>query len=209
MSRSSIVLGVLACGLLGWLLAGEARDVVAEEYEIESRVIETDANEVVLAQTAVYNAPVSKVWDAYTTAEGYSAWAAPTAEIDLKTGGTILFHYGRGAKVGDPGTQKLHIRAVVPQELLTLQAEIAANWPEVLKKDADRLHNVIVFESLPEDRTRIRSYGVGYGKTDELMSMMKFFKAGNERLLKLLGKYVEEGVRSYERPGEKKAPKGE
>ena len=199
MARSYLVCGILILGALS-LAVGKSPADEKSSPKIESRVIETEADEIILSQTAVFQAPVAKVWDAYTTSEGYTAWAAPAAEIDLRIGGTIQFHYGRGGKVGDPGTQQLFIRAVVPHELLTLQAEVSPGWPEVLKKDGERLHNVILFEALADDRTRVRSYGIGYRKTEELQNMLKYFEAANERLLGLLGKYVEEGVRSYERP---------
>jgi len=90
------------------------------------------------------------------------AWAAPLAEVDLRAGGTIWTHDGPEAKIGDPGTNILHIVNYVPERVLTLQAELSDRWPDVMKADAGNLMNVIVFDVVSDAEKHIRSYGVGY-----------------------------------------------
>ena len=135
-----------------------------------------------LVEEIVIEAPVADVWSAYTTEEGYTAWAAPKARIDLRVGGTILTQYGADAEVGDPGTNTLHIVNYVPERVLTLRAEIADNWPEVMKQDGERLTNIILFEALSPKRTRVESYGVGYGTSPEYEGLLEFFRAANRPL---------------------------
>jgi len=79
----------------------------------------------------------------------------------------------------------------VPNELLTLRAEIAPNWPDVLKEDADRLSNVILFDELDSDRTRLRSYGIGYRDTAELRDLLAFFEDANSDLMERLKQGLE------------------
>ena len=90
----------------------------------------------------------------------------------------------------------MHIVNYVPQELLILKAEISTNWPEVLKKDADKMSNVILFDRISPDRTRVRSYGIGYGDAPELDALLEFFTKANEELLGKLRRYVEDGERA-------------
>ena len=91
------------------------------EIPIQSRIIKTESEDLILVQEVVVEASVQRLWAAYTTEEGWRAWAAPAVEIDLRAGGTIRTHYGPEASVGDPGTNTLHILNYVPERVLTLQ----------------------------------------------------------------------------------------
>lgn len=106
-------------------------------------------------------------------------------------GGTIRTHDGPDAEVGDPGTNTLHIVNYVPERLLTPRAEIADNWPEVMKQDGERLTNVILFESLSPTRTRVESCGVGYGDSPEYEELLEFFLAANRSLYVELKRQLE------------------
>ena len=162
------------------------------EKPITNRVLTTEANERILAEEVWIEAPVEVVWAAYTTVDGWTAWASPQAEIDLRVGGTIRTHYEEGAAIGDPGTNTLHIVNYVPLELLTLRADVSENWPEILKRDADNLSNVILFESLGPERTRIRSFGMGYGDAPEYDDLLQFFAQANAGLFEKLKRAVEQ-----------------
>lgn len=164
----------------------------ADPDPVSSRILTTAAGERILAQELRVDAPVEAVWEAYTTAAGWRRWAAPVAEVDLRVGGTIRTHYEPGAAIGDEGTNTLHIVNYVPLEVLTLRAEVGPNWPEILRQDADRLSNVILFDRLGERRTRVRSYGIGYRDAPELEELLRFFQSANEGLLERLREVLEE-----------------
>ncbi len=168
----------------------------SQEKEISSRVIATEAGEKVVVQELVVDAPVEALWDAYVTAEGWTAWAAPVAEVDLRAGGTIRSHYTPNASIGDAGTNTLQIVNYVPRRVLTLQAELAENWPEIMKADADKLMNVVLFESMGDERSKIYSYGVGYGDSEAYEGLIEFFIPANEGLFRNLKAYLEEGKRA-------------
>ena len=183
------LLTVLGCGLL--LSSGIA---VAEDVkpQIKSEILKTEAQEMVLVQEAWVDAPIAEVWRAYTTSEGWMAWAAPLADVDLRAGGTIRTHYGADAKIGDPGTNTLHIVNYVPERVLTLRAELSERWPDVMKQDDGKLMNVVVFDAQGESTTRIQSYGVGYRDVPAYADLMKFFIPANEGLLKKLKEHLED-----------------
>lgn len=162
-----------------------------ERDPILSRVDVLPTGERILVEDIVIEAALADVWAAYTTEVGYTAWAAPKARIDLRVGGTILTQYGADAEIGDPGTNTLHIVNYVPERLLTLRAEIADNWPEVMKQDGEKLTNVILFESLSPTRTRVESFGVGYGNSPEYEELLSFFVTANRSLYVELKRQLE------------------
>ena len=172
-------------------VAAGAQSKADSKKKTLSEIVKTDAGELVLVQTITIEAPVSDVWKAYTTSDGWMAWAAPKALVDLRAGGTIKTHYGPGAKIGDPGTNVLHIVNYVPERILTLRAALSDRWPAVMKEDNGKLMNVIVFESIDDKRTRVQSFGVGYRDLPAYEELMKFFVPANEELLRKLKKYLE------------------
>ena len=106
-------------------------------------------------------------------------------------GGTILTQYAADAEIGDPGTNTLHIVNYVPERVLTLRAEIAETWPEVMKQDGERLTNVILFESLSPTLTHVESFGIGYGDSPEYENLLGFFLAANKPLYAELKRQLE------------------
>jgi uncharacterized protein YndB with AHSA1/START domain len=160
----------------------------------ESRVSRTDANELILIQEVSFAAPVEDVWRAYTTAEGWTAWASPKAEIDLRVGGTIRTAYQ--GEIGGSNTNTLHIVNYVPERLLTLRAELSTSWPEIMQEDAERLSNVILFDETADGVTHIQSYGIGYTDAPEYEQLMGFFIKANEGLYQNLKVYLETGTRA-------------
>ena len=191
--RCEIMLMLVGLCLAG-CNSGSREDELATAYEgPSSEVIGTDAGELVLIQEVTVSAAVEDAWKAYTTSEGWTGWAAPKAEIDLRVGGTI--HTAYAGEIGGENTNTLRIVNYVPNRLLTLRADVSDNWPEVMKRDADRLSNVILFESTGPNTTRIQSFGIGYTDSPELQQLMSFFIKANEGLLGNLREYLESGTR--------------
>ncbi len=185
-----LCIGAVLCG--GWMAAERGGDAD------KSRVITTAAGQMVLVQSYTVDAPIGEVWAAYTTSEGWMAWAAPKAEVDLRVGGTIRTAYA--GEIGGEQTNTLRIVNYVPERLLTLRADLSKNWPEIMQKDAENLSNVILFEDDGEGGTRVESYGIGYTDAPEYERLMGFFIDANEKLHGVLVKYLETGERA-EWPG--------
>ncbi|MEM7311287.1 MAG: SRPBCC domain-containing protein [Planctomycetota bacterium] len=191
-SRLFLCSALLSSGLV--LTAAQSADRPSQKAErapIQSRVDVLETGERIVVEEVLIDAPLSEVWRAYTTEEGYTAWAAPKARIDLRVGGTILTQYAPDAEIGDAGTNTLHILNYVPERLLTLKAEVADNWPEVMKQDGDKLTNVILFEALSPTQTKVESYGVGYGTSPEYEQLLTFFLKANRQLYGELKRHLE------------------
>jgi len=158
-----------------------------------SQVSKTGANELILKQEVSFAAPIGDVWRAYTTAEGWTAWASPKAEVDLRVGGTIRTAYE--GEIGGSNTNTLHIVNYVPERLLTLRAELSSNWPKIMQEDAEKLSNVILFDEIANGVTRIQSFGIGYTDAPEYDQLMGFFIKANESLYENLRAYLDTGAR--------------
>ena len=187
LSSSTLILAAAVLLLSNTSSAEEA----ATKSSLTSKVRTTAAKERILIHRVLIEAPVSDVWKAYTTDKGYAAWAATQAAIDLRVGGEIQTRYDKDGKLGEKGTNRLRIVNYVPNELLTLQAQPAKNWPAYLTKNAKNLYNVILFRRQSNAKTEVTSYGLGYGADKEYDAIIGFFKTANETLLKKLKGYVE------------------
>lgn len=149
----------------------------------QDSVIRGEDGQLFLRQEVVLNTDIASAWALWTTAEGARAWIAPVAEVDLRPGGSIRTHYDATAAIGDPGTIETMIVNFVPEKLLTLQADLApvqADWlAEAIRAEAGNLYNVIEFEALGDNRTRIISWGIGYRDDPEWQTMIDFFTRAN------------------------------
>ena len=163
---------------------------------VASRIVAGQPGERVLIQTARVKADLKSAWNAYTTNEGWTAWAAPVADIDLRVGGTIKTHYVAGAKIGSQGTNTLRIVGYVPERLLVLRAEPSALWSDELRRDADRFTNVIVFTPVSQSESDITSYGIGYRDSAAHAQLLAFFEKANVKLLHGLVTYLGSGKRA-------------
>lgn len=164
-----------------------------EQKRVFSTIDSTNTPELVLIQEFNINVPIDSVWTAYTTEKGWESWAVAIAEIDFKVGGIIRTNYNKEGKIGDETTITLHVRNYIPQRMITLQAELTKNFPEFMKADERDLYNVILFEEISPNKTKVISYGIGYKNNEKYMSLMKFFIQGNEQSYLNLISYLESG----------------
>ena len=63
--------------------------------------------------------------------------------MDFRPGGTIRTSYDAEAGITVDNANTLRIINYVPERVLTLQAVESPRWPELLRKDANDLYNVI------------------------------------------------------------------
>lgn len=156
-----------------------------------SVVDSSDSGNLTLIQSFEVRAPIKNVWEAYTTSKSWEEWGVSHAEIDLKNGGVIRTQYKKEAKIGDPGTIDIQIVNYLPEKLLTLQTKSAENFPDFAQKDVANMYNVITFEKLGPERTRVVSYGIGYRNTPKYKEMLGFFIQANEETTEKMINYIE------------------
>lgn len=182
---------IASLALLGTCLAACAPSPQVADTAVGAEAstdVETLSEFPIPVQRVVIRAPVREVWDAFTTTEGYSAWAAPFAVVDLRVNGTIEASYADGASAGDPANIVLSIPAYLPERMLVLKT-IQAPPGFASDETLERLVSIIEFEALGPDATRVTLSGVGYTEDDD--EMRTGFLRANAWTLGQLRTYLE------------------
>jgi uncharacterized protein YndB with AHSA1/START domain len=125
------------------------------------------------------DAPVAKVWAAFTTDTGFTSWAAPVAHVTLGNDGMIEASYLLTSKIGDPENIRNQIVAYVPEHLLVIHNVHVPKGGPFKQEVIDRIRTVMEFDDLGDGRTRVIESGVGYGEGADFDSMYEHFRAGN------------------------------
>ncbi|MEM9066290.1 MAG: SRPBCC domain-containing protein [Planctomycetota bacterium] len=159
--------------------------------EITYEISEVPPGHLIVTETVIVNAPVAELWAAYTTVEGYTAWGAPVADIDLRPGGLFRASFDEDAGLEGDAVNTLRIVNFVPERVLTLKAEISPAWPEILLKDAENLYNVITFEAVDDQTSKLTSYGVGVTDSQEMRQLVSLGEQASIRRYQPLIEYLE------------------
>jgi uncharacterized protein YndB with AHSA1/START domain len=136
------------------------------------------------------NVPVSKVWDAFTTDEGFKLLGVAKAKVDLRVGGKILSHYSPQGELGDEGTIENTILAYEPNHVFAFRISKAPKGFPYMKAYKD-VWSVATMTDLGQGRTHLRLAMCGYTKDEESQRMRAFFSQGNQWVLDKLKKNLE------------------
>src|ERR1700686_1645341 len=114
----------------------------------------------------VVNAPVSAVWNVWTSGEGYKALGVAQADVDFRIGGLIRSHYGATGTLGDEGTIQNRILAYEPQRMMAIRIDHPPkSFP--FKEAWKNTWTVITLTDLGNNRTHIRVASMGFGTDEE------------------------------------------
>lgn len=136
-----------------------------------------------LRQSIVVAAPIADVWQAFTTTEGYRAWAAPVAKVDFAFGGSFETSYAADAKVGDPGNIRNEVIAYAPGRMFAIRNRQAPPDVPFDVKAFQSLHTVVLFDDLGSGGTRVTIAQPGYRAEAAYERTWKFFAWGNAATL--------------------------
>ncbi|MGC9472393.1 MAG: SRPBCC family protein [Bacteroidales bacterium] len=159
-----------------------------------SRTDTLPSGELMLRQEILIDAPVARVWDAFTRPADWQQWVSPVVEMDIRNNGYIRSHYSKDARIGDPGTVVIRILTLAPGELLVMQAETGDNFPAFIREKEKDLYSIFRFEPVNEETTQVVLYGTGYLNEPGWTEFMQFFIHGNESTLNRLKAYLEQRV---------------
>ncbi len=137
---------------------------------------------------AIVNAPVTKVWEAFTTDAGFESWATPMAHVTPGNGGMIEASYLPTSKIGDPENIRNRMVVYWPNHLLVLHNEHAPRNGPFKPEVIDKIRTVIEFQDMGDGRTRVIESGIGYGEGPDFDSMYAHFRDGNAEEFALLAK---------------------
>ncbi len=132
----------------------------------------------------IVNAPVSAVWNVWTTGEGYKSLGVAMAEVDLRIGGLIRSHYSATGSLGDEDTIENRILTYEPRRMIAIQINrTPKSFP--FHEAWKNTWTVITLTDLG-NRTHLRIASMGYGLDEESKAMRQFFEQGNAATIKEL-----------------------
>ena len=142
-------------------------------------------------------APVSEVWNAFSTSDGLSTWLFPNATVDLKPGGDWMVRFPGGSTGG--GT----IVSFIPEKELVVSALAPDKFPQVR---AARTRAVFQFEPRG-NATVVRLTQTGWQSGDEWTRAYEYLAAGNAQLLATLHRRFVDGPIDWEKAMGNSKPK--
>ena len=143
----------------------------------------------VLVVERVIDAPVAKVWAAFTDPEVMRGWMAPHVEVELKVGGAIKTNYDPEGEIGDPKTIVNTILCYDPLRMLALQnTKAPADFP--FAEGTVGTWSVTYFTALEGGTTRVKLVGLGWPDNEAGAKAFAFFERGNAYSLELLAKHL-------------------
>lgn len=90
----------------------------------------------------IVDAPVTEVWNAWTTQKGLQSFLAPECHIDLRVDGTIDVFFFPKAPKGQRGAEGLRILSVQPNKMFSFTWN---NPPELPEISNQRTHVILKF----------------------------------------------------------------
>lgn len=149
--------------------------------------VATHASDTIVTE-GVIDAPVSDVWDAWTTTAGLAKWLAPHSDIDLRIDGLMRAAYDPEGTLGDASTIENRILAYEPLRMLTIRV-VKAPTDFPFKERIGDMWTVLSFQEAENGKTRLRIAGLGFGGDSESLKMKAFFEQGNAFTLAQLQKH--------------------
>jgi len=137
-------------------------------------------------------AAVHDVYAAYTTTKGFSSWAVPVTQVELRVGGIMESSYDANAKIGDHNNIRNEIIAYVPERLIVIrnvQAPSALQYAELFQRTV----TVIEFAALDDRHTRVTVTNAGYGAGEGFSKLYRNFEWGDAYSLAQLRQRFERG----------------
>ncbi|HVP85291.1 MAG TPA: SRPBCC domain-containing protein [Rhizomicrobium sp.] len=173
-----IALGIAVFGIFA-AQAATAADIKDESYR------DAEGHRV-LREVILIDAPVSQVWDAFTTDKGFMKWAAPFAHITPGNGGMMESGFAANGKIGDPNNVLNRIDVYLPDSMIVMRNEhVPAGGP----MDPDliqKVRTIITFAPAGDGKTELTQTVVGFGETPGYDAMYAHFRDGNAEYLQSL-----------------------
>ena len=155
------------------------RRVADNASEVFAGVTATDLTDADGSHTLVHEtlvrAPADLVWQAISTADGWTGWAVPVAWMD---GDLLETSYTPGASRGDPSTIRQQIVARIPGRLLVFKTTKAPERFPNFETFRQIVH-ILEVEPVGPEETRVRLTSSGYPDTDAGRQLLGFFRDGN------------------------------
>lgn len=147
------------------------------------------AAEPAIELAVTVKAPVSAVWQAWTTSEGIVGFFAPEAEVQARPDGAFHIHMDPYGKPGFKGADTMQVLAVEREQLLSFTWNAPPHLPQ-----ARAQRTVVILRFAPEgETTRLTLTHLGWGSTGEWPKARAYFEKTWPNVLKNLQTRFETG----------------
>ncbi len=146
----------------------------------------------------VISAPISEVWEAWTTEEGVKTFFAPDCRIDLRVGGAYEIYFDPSAPEGERGGEGLTILAIQREKMLSFTWNAPPSLPEVR---GQLTHVALHFKPAGERSTLLSFEHDGWGEGGQWDQAFEYFtRAWGEVVLPRLQNRFEHGPVDWDNP---------
>ncbi len=151
----------------------------------------------------VVNAPVARVWKAWTTPEGIKSFFAPDCDIDVRVLGKYDILFAPKAPAGLRGAEGNLILAMQEGKLLSFTWDAPPHFPDIRKQ---RTSVVIRFTPVSRNQTKLLFTQSGWGEGEEWDKVYDYFiMAWGEVVLPFLKHSLEVAPIDWQNPPQKLA----
>ena len=143
------------------------------------------------------NAPIEKVWNAWTTPDGIKTFVAPDSKVELGVDGAYEMYFLPEAKPGERGGEGMRILGLEPMR------RFAFTWsapPAISYVRGQRTMVILEFEKKDARRTLVRFTQLGWGEGASWDEAYEYFDhAWNEVVLPRFRYAMEVGAVNWEK----------
>jgi uncharacterized protein YndB with AHSA1/START domain len=146
----------------------------------------------------VVNAPVEKVWRAWTTRDGITAFFAPDCNIDLRVLGKYDILFRPSAPLGLRGAEDNLILAIQEGKMFSFTWDAPPQFPNIRKQ---RTSVIVRFSPIGPGKTKLLFTQSGWGEGEEWDKVHDYFVvAWREVVLPFLKYSLEVGPINWTNP---------
>jgi hypothetical protein len=154
--------------------------LTAHSQTLQNTFYKNQSGEKVLRLEMILPIDIDAAWQLFTNDEKLEKWIAPSAHIELKSGGYIITNYDSTKKLSDSSSVKLPIKSFIDKELLVLKVVLNDNFVKTVRGSDENLQEIIQFKKIDGKHTQIISSMTGWGTGSDWDRTYHFFAEGNE-----------------------------
>jgi uncharacterized protein YndB with AHSA1/START domain len=141
-------------------------------------VVTAHADGPTIRKDIVVNAPIEKVWHAWTTNEGARAFFSPRTNIELRPGGPYEIFFLPDAPEGQRGSEGCRVLAFDPPRMVSFTWNAPPSFGELRDHHT---HVTVRLEPQGPDRTIVRLVHEGFGESEAWLEVRDYFDKAWER----------------------------
>jgi uncharacterized protein YndB with AHSA1/START domain/uncharacterized protein YciI len=146
--------------------------------------------ERVLKLETTIRAALPRVWHAWTTEQGITAFGPETASIDLRLGGKYEWYFSQEAPEGSRGSEGCTIVSYIPMEMLAFTWNAPPSIPNLREAQA-RTQVVLRFTRAGDGAVKVSLTQLGFGRGEDWDKYYEYFSRAWPRVLDRQKEYLE------------------